>query len=510
MGDIHDITEQRKKVIERIKKQKEADVLNALKSVEVYGSEYPNRGRAEASSPDLKFMNDKYAFVMTYGGRAMVMHRVYNEAYNREMIEYITPETLMQMYSNHMAKETLEDKKGPMSIAKWWLQHYHRKDYSVVTFEPDRPSGEYHVLNEYKLKNKDEEELDDKDKYLTRYNLWEGFGVEEKKGCWKKTFRHIYSVLCNGDRIKFGYVIRWLAWAVQNPGKPAEVAIIFKGKKGAGKGVILQSLVKMFGAHGMTISNREHLTGKHNEHLAHCCFLLADEAYNPGDKEAEAVLKSLITEPYVITEPKFRSVRTSRNCLHIAMATNSDWVISATEDERRYFINEVDNTYAKGSVSEYERQKYFTALWAELLDEGGLSAMLYDLKHMQLNGWHPRYNVPETEELKRQIAMSLPKLKYAFLCMLEDGVFPGAKDGSGYTVSPTNLAEYLHKFDSTKSINTKQVSRICKDLGIEYGRTNKARYYFFPELGEVRQRWNERINRQDWSLGETWLVQTDY
>lgn len=506
MVDIHDITEERKRVIAKIKKQKEADALNALKELEIHGAEYPNRGAAEQGSSDLRYMNTNHAFILSLGGRPMVMNKAYNEAHKKHMIEYVTPESLVQMYSNRMAQETMSDKRGPMPIGKWWLQHVHRKDYSAVTFEPDMPPGEYHILDEGKLDKKDDTE----DVYQTRYNLWEGFGVEAKKGCWKKTFKHIYTILCNRDKDKFSYVIKWFAWSVQNPGSPPEVAVIFKGKKGAGKGVILQRMVKMFGSHGMTITNREHLTGKHNEHLANCCFLFADEAYHPGDKEAEAVLKGLITEPTLATEPKFRSLRISRNCLHIAMATNSDWVISASEDERRYFINEVENTYAKGSCSEDTRQKYFTALWNELDKEGGLSAMLYDLQHMQLNGWHPRYNVPETEELKRQIAMSLPKLKYAFLCMLEDGVFPGARDGSGYTITPTNLAEYLHKFDNTKTINTKQVAKICKDLGIEHGRTKHARYYFFPELGEVRRRWNERINRQDWGLGETWLVQTDY
>jgi hypothetical protein len=61
----------------------------------------------------------------------------------------------------------------------------------------------------------------------------------------------------------------------------------------------------------------------------------------------------------------------------------------------------------------------------------GPSAMLYDLLKINLTNWHPRNNIPETSELRKQIQMSLPKLKYAFHQMLEDGVFPGHENGKG-------------------------------------------------------------------------------
>ena len=53
------------------------------------------------------------------------------------------------------------------------------------------------------------------------FNLWRGFGVEPRKG-WQKQrrlLRHIREVICRRDKAKFKYLIRLLAWMVQNPGQ---------------------------------------------------------------------------------------------------------------------------------------------------------------------------------------------------------------------------------------------------------------------------------------------------
>ena len=44
--------------------------------------------------------------------------------------------------------------------------------------------------------------------------------------------------IANGDAKFFWYFYKWLAWMVQNPDKPAEVAVFVRGGKGDGKGVL--------------------------------------------------------------------------------------------------------------------------------------------------------------------------------------------------------------------------------------------------------------------------------
>lgn len=472
-------------------KQKLLDQIssNTAEDITPTGDQDISRLQAEALMPELARINKKHGLIKSLGGKPMVLSRVYNEFFEREIVEFITPEAFMMVYSNQVAPETSErDKNIPMG--KWWLGCAHRKEYETATFEPDMPAGEY---------NRNGKLI---------FNSWEGFAVEPKKGSWKYTIKHIYVVLCNKDRAKFKYVMKWLAWCVQNPGRQAEVALIFKGKKGAGKGTILTHFSRLFGRHGAVIANREHLTGKHNAHLESLCFLFADEAYNPGDREVEGILKNLITEPSLAIEPKFRNLKITRNCLHICMATNNEWVIPATEDERRYFINQVDNKYAKGECSDHVRDKYFINIWNELEDQG-LSAMLYDLQNMKLEGYEPRYNIPVTEELRRQIVMSLPKVKTAMTYFLEEGAFPGELTDGKYLITIENLLAYIHHLDehNYKSISRKNLTNLLTELEIKTHRTTYKRYWWFPELGILREQWNAKVAPLEWDITAKWQLE---
>lgn len=502
--DINDIKAQRERLQSIIKKDKEK--LEGTPIGDIYSesspipSAYKSRAANELEVFDLKYMNTNYAFVHSIGGKPAIMTEIYNEYYKRKIKEFISVESLHTKYLNKPAKETEGGKSAPISIAKWWLAHQYRKDYATITFEPDKAPGEYYVIEN---EGKGEEE-----KTVTYYNMWEGFGVTPTKGCWKRTSKHIYTILCNSDRVKFRYVIKWFAWAIQNPGDRAGVAIIFKGKKGSGKGTILQMFVDIFGRHGLVIASREHLTGKHNAHLENLSFLYADEAYHPGDKEVEGILKNLITEPSLTLEPKFKGLKTSRNCLHIAMATNADWVIPATEDERRYFINETDNRFAKGNSEEKDIREHFNALYEEI-NTTGKGAMLFDLLHMNLKGWHPRNEIPETEEMRNQIALSLPKLKGAVFTLLEEGIFPGEFNSKGeYQVSNKNFLEYLQSIDpqGAKNFTMKSIANLTKTLGIKTYRDSQARYLIFPELGILRAMWNRAVTRNEWPTNIKWTI----
>ena len=139
-----------------------------------------------------------------------------------------------------------------------------------------------------------------------------------------------------------------------------------------------------------SLTSWDHLTGKFNEHLRRTVFLFADEAYDPKDREAEGKLKQLITEETIPIEAKFRDTVIAKNRLHIVMATNNDRVVIAGDDARRFFINECDNTWAKGQgKTDAEIRAYFAPIWDEM-NNGGREAMLYDLLNIKLDNWHPR------------------------------------------------------------------------------------------------------------------------
>jgi Family of unknown function (DUF5906) len=435
----------------------------------------------------LERMNNDHIFINSFGGKPAVIAKVYSDVFKRLICEYVDTTAIKTRYSN----EFMPQHKNPeyfQSLGSWWIEDTRRNEVDTVVFEPGEPTGKF-------IKKEDGRAY---------FNAWEGFAVTLAKGSWHWTIRHIYSILCNSDKIKFKYFIRWLAWAVQNPGIRAEVAVAFKGKQGAGKGFIFTQFVQIFGRHGMSMSNAEHLVGKHNAHLMFTSFLFADEAYAPGDKKAEGVLKQLITEPNLTVEPKFQNTRLANNCLHVCMSTNNDWVIAAGDAERRYFINRVEDTYAKNQATDVERNKYFTKLWGEM-NNGGREAMLHDLLKMKLGAWHPRIDMPDTKEMTEQKFMTLGKKEKIVLSLLEQGKFPGTyTPHKEYIIYPMELQEYLGKLNSRAPVHMRLVAITLKKIGVIFGKRDGKRCIIFPELGELKLAWNKQFMPYEWDDYDNW------
>ncbi len=104
---------------------------------------------------------------------------------------------------------------------------------------------------------------------------------------------------------------------------------MLRGLEGCGKGTLAKALLRIFGQHGMAISNDSHLTGNFNGHLRDVVFLFADEAIYAGDKQHVGVLKSIITEPYRNHRGEVSNPRPGAERLHVMMASNEDWVVPA-------------------------------------------------------------------------------------------------------------------------------------------------------------------------------------
>ena len=144
-------------------------------------------------------------------------------------------------------------------------------------------------------------------------------------------------------RSTIDWLIGWLAYCVQHPGRQAEVAVVLRGLKGTGKGMVGQMLMRIFRDHSLHITNSKHLVGNFNAHLVDALFLFLDEAFWAGDKQGEGTLKALITERTLMIEPKGVDSFQMPNRLKILMATNNDWVVPASADERRYFVLDVSD-----------------------------------------------------------------------------------------------------------------------------------------------------------------------
>jgi Family of unknown function (DUF5906) len=323
-------------------------------------------------------------------------------------------------------------------------------------------------------------------------------------------------VLADLNEPVYQYIINWIAWSLQNPGQQAEVALVFIGDRGTGKGTLGKALCKIFGKqHSLHLSSPEHLTGRFNAHLRQCCFLFADEAYGPKDKSAEGVLKRFITEDTLTIEQKGRDPIEVPNLLHAMMASNNDWVVPAGEHERRFVVQKVSNVHR-------QEKEWFDPLYKQMR-EGGYEAMLFDLLARKLGDWHPR-DIVRTAALAEQQVQTLSPYDAWWLELLQTGVLAGAsladpgcacsseyetqiKEGTdGYGTPRIRSVKRPGLYDQARRISPKLKSETDTALGLylreRCGCTNKwvqrQRGWKFPPLAECRARWKERFPETEW------------
>lgn len=453
------------------------------------GAPYKNgHASAETMLPEptdespLIFLNDKYACIGDLGGKCLVLGWVPSKVDDDlQTPSFQSFKSFSERFAHRrvmIAKPAKDNtwEEEPTPLGAYWLKWKKRKSYDGIDLVPGQPA----LLPNNML------------------NLWQGFAVQPIEGRWDRMKEHIAEILAEGDAASLDYIMRWSAWAVQNPGDRAEVAMVFRGDKGAGKGTFAHALRRMFGQHGLHISNAKHLVGSFNAHLRNCLLLYADEAFWAGDKQGESVLKALITEPVQMIEQKGVDAQQWKNRVHLIMTANAEWVVPASHDERRYAMFSVSNKRMKD-------EKYFAALHKEM-NEGGLSAMLYDLMNVDLTGWHPR-RIPNTEALREQKVRSMTLQESWWEGLLQEGSIPAAPKDTPDIAMAQYLMNHAREFaPRLRDLSAAALGRFLSEHGCIKIHRGTGNAWRFPELARARSAWEQRYQGWSWETAvERWV-----
>jgi hypothetical protein len=371
-------------------------LVNNERAKQAYAKAQPKKEEQESEVEHLLAELNRDNCVVLDGARARVLrfeeveHDAGGEHYVHNVPTFLRFEDFRNLYLN---RHIMIGNRS-VDVGGWWLQQPPRMQYPGIVFKP----GGEHIIN-------------------GKLNLWRGWGITPTRGDWGCLREHIFEVLAARDEAVDAYIINWMAWAAQHPDEQPEVAIVFIGERGTGKGTLGKTLCKIFGQHARHISSAGHLTGRFNAHLRQCSFLFGDECYAPDDKGAEGQLKRLITEPTLHIEPKGRDPIEEPNRLHVMLASNNDWVVPAGVHERRFVVQQVADTHRQDP-------EWFGPIYKQLRS-GGYEAMLFDLLERDLGDWHPR-QIIRTAALAEQQEKSLSPFDAWWLELLQTGVLGGA------------------------------------------------------------------------------------
>ena len=364
-----------------------------------YAKRQIERAREWAVDPLLAEFNEKYAVIQNAGGGSCRIVYEDTDAGGAQLV-YQTPGDFKAFHSNiYVESDMGTDKDGNSKTKKveagsWWFSHPQRRSYRRISFEPGSE-----VAND-------------------SFNLWRGFKYDAQPGGSCDLYlEHIRNVIANGENDVYEYLLSWMALAVQEPAQPGHTAIVLRGGQGAGKGTFARWFLDLFGSHGKQIVDGRLLVGHFNAHLRDCIALFADEAVAVSDKAHEAVLKAIVTEESMMITAKGKESSVEKNCLHVLMASNSDWVVPTGMDDRRFVVLDVANGQENGP-------EYWSAL-NQQMEGGGAQALLYMLSTRDLKGFDPRQR-PKTEALQDQKIRSFDPLVQWLYDALQDGAVGGA------------------------------------------------------------------------------------
>jgi hypothetical protein len=310
--------------------------------------------------PWVEAFNQKFA-VARVQGKTIIMDFLADNS-----VAYGSATDLHTLYEN--IRRPKDNTTVPAS--KIWLQHPRRRTYpNGIVFAPNQ-----------EIKG--------------AYNHWQGFSVEASPtaSC-ELIIAHLKEVICSNNEEHYDYLIKWMAHMVQKPEEKPGVAVIARGKKGTGKDTPIEYMGKLIEQNYMTIANRDQMLGKFNSHLERLVLLHMQEGFWAGDKAAEGQFKYLITSPSLTIEPKGLNPFKVTSVLRIYVSSNELWVVPATEDERRYFVLNVNET-RRGD------HEYFDKLREEMEGDGP-AALRHFLEQIDLSDFSIR-NVPNTDALGEQ------------------------------------------------------------------------------------------------------------
>jgi len=306
-----------------------------------------------------------------------------------------------------------------------------------------------------------------------------------------------------------------MADAIQNPSVRPGVALAIRGKQGVGKGVFVSNFARLFGPHYIQVTQSAHLVGNFNAHLKDRLLVFADEAFWAGDKRAEGVLKGLITESQLAIELKGVDIQSIPNHVRLIMASNNDWLVPASADQRRFVVLEAGSAKIQDS-------RYFAAI-AEEMNNGGSEALMDFLLNRDLEGVDLR-QIPRTQALAEQQLRSLGSVgQWLYSCLDFGGIEEPESSGETY------LREWPEEYEIKKMFNAYAI--FCKRSGLSHpervttfgktlkelmpalvkrregGKTRKS-IYLLPNLEQAREEFEQanKLHSIDWARDDGKLV----
>lgn len=218
-----------------------------------------------------------------------------------------------------------------------------------------------------------------------------------REGC-MRILDHIY-MLCGNRDAEFRWLVRWMAYPLQNPGAKMDSSVIMYGSEGPGKSVLWEKVLgTIYGEYAITIGQQQlesQFTGWQSIKLYAVCEEVVSRAERAQHK---GQLKHLVTGRTLMINEKNLPLRQETNHLNFVFLSNSTVPLELDMGDRRYLV----------LYCGFKPEKaYFRELFSEI-NGNGLAAFYEYLMTLDLDGFDEHTPPPMTQEKENLIDISLP------------------------------------------------------------------------------------------------------
>lgn len=481
------------------------DLHECVRQVECayrYGLNYPGVKAPEKMFPPLKLVegapetppgpskseldmkiegiNEEYAYIMDGS-------HIVRQTTDHEGLRVIKRLSIQEFHSN-LAPIKVKIQEGDKaaklaSVSRVWMESTSRRQYEGLVFKPG-----VELAPQW-------------------YNLWRGFTVEPKEGehyALSMFLEHAKENVCGGDESLFRWLIGYFAHLIQKPYEKPRTGLVFQGLKGVGKNALADRVGALIDQHYVVTSQKEDLTGRFNASMENCLMLVLNEVTWGGEKEADAMLKNLVdgARKHRI-EYKGVNVFYVPNIARPIIVGNEPWLVSASEDERRYAVFKVGNGRI-GDTEFFEKMRIG-------MEQGGYSHLLHYLLTFDISNLNVNV-APKTDALKEQKRYSLPPLNQWWFDCLMDGTILGGDFEGGWPreIQCQRFRDSFHSYKNTQRINGRFSNETIgkwleksipssKRVRVRQGEGERSYYYTLPTIEEARAMWEAQMgHKEDW------------
>lgn len=220
-------------------------------------------------------------------------------------------------------------------------------------------------------------------------NLWTGWPNQPVEGKCERLLdllRYLCSGEPNGDE-HYRWILKWLAYPLQNAGAKMRSALVVHGPQGTGKSRFFEAIRDIYGDYGI-ILNQGAIEDKFNaDWSSRKLYVLADEIVARQEMyHIKNQLKGLITGDWIRVNPKNLIAYKERNHMNIVFLSNEKQPVLLEDDDRRHCV-----IWTPPELT----QSYYTAVHEEV-EAGGIAALHHHLMQLDLTGFNAWTRPPMT------------------------------------------------------------------------------------------------------------------